>query len=188
MSFLRSSTDLRMSRLGVVLPLLVFAGYGLFSFPGLWENWHVPSLALVVGVVWIAAAIVPLMLLRHAPSTITFAVMVAFVVALRIAVAVVAEGRIPLGDARNYVVLAQHLIEGRGLVIAEPYMGIETRALYPPVYPIVLAGSGVVLGFSTTALTILATILDLATAGAMIGLASMLGHRSSGIAAAWLAA
>lgn len=186
MSFLRSSTDLRMSRLGVVLPLLVFAGYGLFSFPGLWESWHVPSLALVVGVVWIAAAIVPLMLLRYAPSTITFAVMVAFVVALRIAVAVVAEGRIPLGDARNYVVLAQHLIEGRGLVIAEPYMGIETRALYPPVYPIVLAGSGVVLGFSTTALTILATILDLATAGAVIGLASMLGHRSSGIAAAWL--
>lgn len=186
MSFLSPSIDLRMSRLAVVVPLLVFAGYGLFSFPGLWENWHVPRLAFVMGVVWIAAAIVPLMLLRYAPSTITFATMAALMIALRIAVMVVADGRIPLGDARNYVVLAQHLLEGRGLVITDPYMGVETRALYPPIYPILLAGSGAVLGFSTTALTFFATILDLATAGAMIVLASMLGRRSSGIAAAWL--
>ncbi len=186
MILLRSPVDLRMSCLAAALPLLVFAGYGLFSLPGLWDSWHVPRLAFVVGVVWIAAALGPLMLLRHAPSTVTVAMMAALVIALRIAVAVVADGRIPLGDARNYVVLAQHLIEGRGLVIDDPYMGVETRALYPPVYPIVLAGSGAIIGFSTAALTLLATILDLATAGAMIGLASMLGYRSSGVGAAWL--
>ena len=69
--------------------------------------------------------------------------MAALAIALRIAAAVVADGRIPPGDARNYVVLAQHLIEGRGLVIADHYMGVEVRALYPPVYPILLAAWGV---------------------------------------------
>ncbi|RXD05293.1 glycosyltransferase [Sphingomonas sp. UV9] len=168
------------------MPLAVFAGYGLLSFPGLWASWQVSSIAPLFVTAWIVAAILPLMLLRHARPAVTVSTMAALAIALRIAVVVVADGRIPLGDARNYVVLAQHLIEGRGLVIVDHYMGVEVRALYPPVYPILLAGWGATIGFSTASLTLLATIVDLATAGAMVLLARMLGNRSAGIAAAWL--
>ncbi len=72
------------------------------------------------------------------------------------------------------------------MVIADHYMGVEVRALYPPVYPILLAAWGAMVGFSTASLTLLATIVDLVTAGAMILLARMLGNRLAGLAAAWL--
>ena len=186
MVFPRSSIDWRTARIAVALSLAMFAGYGLSSFPGLWASWQVPAITPLFVTAWIVAAILPLILLRHAPPVLTVSTMAALAIALRIAVAVVADGRIPPGDARNYVVLAQHLLEGRGLVIADHYMGVEVRALYPPVYPILLAAWGAMVGFSTASLTLLATIVDLATAGAMILLARMLGNRSAGLAAAWL--
>lgn len=186
----RLSIDRWPLRVAVALPLLVFAAYGMFSFPGLWADWHVPASAPVFVMAWIAIAAAPLLLIRRQPSmlmiSVTVAVMAIVAIGLRIAIAEMVDGRIPLGDARNYVILGQHLLEGRGLVIFDKYMGIDTRALYPPLYAILLAAWGAGAGFSTASLTVLATLVDLATAAAMIALARALGNARAGIAAGWL--
>jgi hypothetical protein len=170
----------------VALLLATFAIYGAFSFPGLWRDWYVPSSAIVFVVAWLAIAALPLVLLRRTSPILIMVVMGILTIALRTGMALVVHGRVPLGDARNYVILAQHLSEGRGLVIFDPFMRIETHALYPPVYPILLSGWGAAMGLSTGSLTLIGMIVDLATAAAMVALAQRLGNRSVGIAAAWL--
>lgn len=173
-------------RAAVALPLVTFAAYGAFSLPGLWRDWHVSPSALVIVAAWLAIAALPLMMLRRTSPILMMATMAVLAIALRIGMALLVDGRAPLGDARSYVILAQHLSEGRGLVIFDPFMGVETRALYPPVYPILLSAWGAAMGLSTGSLTLIGTMVDLATAAAMIALAQRLGKRSAGIAAAWL--
>ncbi len=181
-----SRSDHRSLRLAVALPVLLFLAYGIWSTPGLVARWDVPPVALLGLVLWIPLAAGPLLLARRAPIAVTACVMAAIAIGLRIAAAVLVGVRTPPGDAHYYLVLAHNLMAGRGFVVFEPFMGVETRALFPPLYPMLLALWGWAGGLSIASVTAFGAVIDLATAAAIVAFAEALGNRRAGIAAAWL--
>jgi hypothetical protein len=84
------------------------------------------------------------------------------------------------------MLLAESVRAGHGLTIYEPWFGAQYRALFPPVYPLLFAGWGLVFGFTTASLLVLNSITDLAAAGLTMRLGTRLGHRGAGRSAGFL--
>lgn len=135
---------------------------------------------------WIALALWIISTIWRRPHRWEWLVFAACALALRTGSALLADGRVSPGDSHWYLVIARNLLSGDGLTMFEPFMGSETRALFPPAYPLLLAGWGAVAGFSTLSLTTLSTVIDLAAAGAILLLASAFGARPAGNVAACL--
>lgn len=176
----------RSLRLGLSLLLAALAAYGLFSMPGLAAHWGPSISGLAVLAAWAAIAGWALgSVVRAAPRWQWGAFWLA-AGAMRVAAALLTDGRISPGDPHWYMVLAENLLHGRGLVLHEPYMGVDARALFPPAYALLLAGWGGAVGFTTGAILVLSTVLDLAAAAAMVRLGDALESPRAGRAAAAL--
>ena len=104
----------------------------------------------------------------------------------RIASALLVDGRTSTGDSQLYLDLARNLLAQGGIVVHEPYIGIDVRGFYPPLYPVLLAGWGAVAGFSTASLLVLNTAIDGAAASVIARIGRQLGHAPAGRAAATL--
>lgn len=165
--------------------LALFA-YGLISTPGLIGRWGMSwdGLGLLIGWLFLAAMAIPL--LRHKPGTGFIVGLAVAALLIRLVFATASYGRTPPGDALYYPMMAQGLLRGDGLQIYEPYIGSTLKALYPPVYPLLLAGWGGVAGFSTASIFILNLAIDAAAAWTLHRLGAGLGNRGAGRAAAWL--
>jgi hypothetical protein len=106
---------------------------------------------------------------------------------LRLALLPFTSGGSPMGDAGNYIVIAQNIIAGRGIVIDDPWIVPNLRAFYPPGYPVLLALAGSVAPIKALTLISLNFLIDIATAAAILWLARLCGSRHGEIAVtAWL--
>ncbi len=85
-------------------------------------------------------------------------------------------------DYAAYLALANNLLEGRGLIAPTSHYGIVT-GMYPPLYPIVLAGAGALLGVNAVSVLLLNTLLEFAAAGLIFLIARRLGEARGGLAA-----
>ena len=92
----------------------------------------------------------------------------------------IAGDRVPIGDPYNYVVIAQNILAGRGLVIDDPFVLTNLRAFYPPGYPLLLAGVGLIAPLNAAALTALNSLLDLAAAALIVRIGRRLGEKQAG--------
>ena len=160
--------------------------YGLTAFPDLAARWGVSfgSVAAILG--WITLAALGFALLRDVPRRRTFAVLTVILMAVRVVFALLAVWRTSTGDPNAYLNLAKGLLAGDGLVMYEPFFGSAWRALFPPVYPLLLAGWGALFGFSTPSVLALGTLTDMATAWLIVVLGTRLGSPRAGRRAAWL--
>ena len=180
------TVEARTLRLATAAPCAVLALYGLTALPDLATRWGTNGGSLLAIALWSMIAAFGLAVLRQRPDKIRVAMLLAVLIGLRIAVAAITADRASPGDPHAYVVLARGLLAGRGLVLYEPYFGSDWRALFPPAYPVLLAGWGAVAGFSTASVLLLGTLTDLATACLIARLGDVLGNATAGRRAAWL--
>ena len=168
---------------GVLVLLLL---YGLSAFPDLDRRWGTSfaSVGAVAG--WIALAATGFHMLRERPGIAPLAALAAALVAVRCAFALLAVARTSTGDPDAYLNLAKGLLAGRGFGIYDAWFGSVWHALYPPLYPLLLAGWGAVAGFSTPAVLALNTLTDCGTAWLLWLLGTRLGSAVAGRRAAWL--
>ena len=160
--------------------------YGLTGIPDLAARWGVSAGSVVAVIGWIALAALGFALLRDRPRRRSFALLALLLMAVRVAFALLAVWRTSTGDPNAYLNLAKGLLAGQGLVIYDPFFGSAWRALFPPLYPLLLAGWGALFGFSTPAVLALGTLTDMAAAGAIVLLGTQLGSARAGRRAAWL--
>jgi 4-amino-4-deoxy-L-arabinose transferase-like glycosyltransferase len=160
--------------------------YGLTAFPELAARWGASFMSVGVIAGWIALAAIGFQMLRERPTLPTLGALAAALIAVRIAFALLAVGRTSTGDPNAYLNLAKGLLAGRGLEIYDPYFGSVWRALFPPLYPLLLAGWGALFGFDTPSVLTLGTLTDGATACMIFVLGRRLGSPIAGRRAAWL--
>ena len=160
--------------------------YGLAALPDLHARWGVSIGSIVAILGWIALAAFGFALLRDMPRRRSFALLALALMAVRVVFALLAVGRTSTGDPNAYLNLAKGLLAGHGLVIYEPFFGSAWRALFPPLYPLLLAGWGALFGFSTPSVLALGTLTDAATAWLIVLLGTRLGSAVAGRRAAWL--
>ena len=170
----------------ITASLVVFAAYGLVSLPGLIAHWGLPLASAPMLAVWLAVVAAPLLLARRGRMRLAVASAILGTIGLRIAMAVLVAGRLPPGDAQMYLLIAEHLRAGRGLDVFEPFMGVVTWALFPPLYPMVLALWSFAAGLSTASLVVLGIVTDGVAAWLIVLLARALGNGRAGLGAAWL--
>ena len=170
-------------RIALAVLLGVLALYGCWSMPTLVSRWGASAggLALLAG--WTGLA---LLLVLRTPSRSTWLFFAAAAVTLRLGSAVLAAGRVSPGDSELYLELARNLVAGRGLVVHEPFIGLDMRAFFPPLYPLVLAGWGTIAGLGGTSLLLLSSVIDLAAAASIVRLGERLARRDAGRTAAAL--
>lgn len=177
----------RLPGAGLAMLLGVLALYGLWSAPDLVARFGAAPAGLALLVAWLAAA---LLVLRSRPSRTGWAIVATLAITLRIGSAFLAAGRVSTGDSQLYLDLARNLLAGRGLVVHEPFVGLDVRGFYPPLYPLLLAGWSSIAGLSTASLTVLSTLTDAAAAlliariGARLGMAGA-GHRAAALYLIW---
>lgn len=176
----------RLVRGAVAVLLLVSAIYGVVSLPSVVALWGASAAGLALLAGWLLLAGWTLLVLPRETTPARWVVFAVVAAALRIASAMLADGRVSPGDPHWYLVLAQGLLAGRGLGVDEPFMGVHAVALFPPAYPLLLAAWGWVAGFSTASLTLLSTLIDVATAALIVLLGRALGSHRAGVGAACL--
>jgi hypothetical protein len=160
--------------LGGMLAMLCI--YGLVSLPGMEAAWRLTPTGIGVLVVWALIACAALPLSRAKPPRLAVSLAIIAVIAMRVMLAIVSSGHESPGDPHSYLVLAHSLLAGQGLVIYEPWFQANYRALFPPAYPLLLAGWGAVFGLKTASLLALNTLTDLGAAWLMIRIGARLGR------------
>ncbi|PTS89968.1 glycosyltransferase [Sphingomonas sp. HMWF008] len=160
--------------------------YGLTGIPDLVARWGGSAGSVVAAIGWIALAALGFGLLRDRPRRRSFALLASVLIGVRIAFALLAVWRTSTGDPNAYLNLAKGLLAGQGLVVYDPFFGSAWRALFPPLYPLLLAGWGALFGFSTPSVLAFGTLTDAAAAGAIVLLGTQLGSAVAGRRAAWL--
>ena len=104
------------------------------------------------------------------------AIVVTAALALRAAILWLSYGKVPAGDPYNYLILSNSLVSGHGFTMFDPTLDMTVRAMCPPLYPVLLALAG---GTQLSAF-FLNVAIDLAAAGAMLWLGSLLGEKAAG--------
>ena len=162
------------------------AVYGCWSFPGLVARWGVswPGVALLLG--WSGVAAWALSLVAHRPGRAEWAGLAVVALLLRMAALLTIAGRVSPSDPHWYLVLARHVLDGRGLGLFDPSMRHWAWAEFPPAYPLLLAAWGAVAGLSAPSVLALSTLLDLGAAVLLARLGRRLGEPGAGRAAAAL--
>lgn len=186
----RKSLELRNHKAAVryviAVTLTVFVTYGLFSLPTLLIKCRPPLSAVLACIIWFFIALIPIMLQRRRLDGLAFIAAAVGMFALRALMGGMANGHFPPGDAHMYLLLAEHLRVGHVLEVYEPFMGVQTRALFPPLYPSLLAIWSMVGGLSTTSIVIFNTLIDTLAAALIVLLAEALEKRRTGLVAAWI--
>lgn len=160
--------------------------YGLAAIPDFAARWGISLASIGVIAGWIALAASGFHLVRHRPSARSIVALGVVLALVRIGFALFAVDRTSTGDPNSYLNLAKGVLAGRGLALYEPYFGSLWYALYPPLYPVVLAGWGAVAGFATPAVLALGTLTDGGAAWLLFLLGKRLGNAVAGRRAAWL--
>ena len=112
-----------------------------------------------------------------------FLILVVIAVAFRFAAAIALGDYEPPKDPASYVALAEGVMAGEGLTLDHPRYGDNVRALYPPLYPIILAAVGWLIGISSLSITLLNTAIDIAAGLTIVRLGRQLGQ-AGGVSAA----
>lgn len=173
-------------RLIMSAALAVLFLYALVSLPGFGGRWGWSIGGMLLFASWAGAAAVGLRTLTRRPGAASLIGMALVIAALRFGSALVAEGRISPGDPHAYVELARNLLLHGDFGVYESYLNLYCRAFYPPLYPLLLAGWGAVLGFSTWSLLVFGTLIDGTAAMLIALLGARLGSGAAGCRAAWL--
>ncbi len=185
MERLRLAYD-RALRAALTLLFALLLVYALYSTPQLIGRWGPSAGGLLVLAAWAGLVAWALATIVRLPGKVEWIAFAAVAIALRLASAWLAAPRVSPGDSHWYIVIAQNLLAGRGLVVDEPFMGVACRALFPPFYGILLAGWGSIAGFTTPSLLLLSTAIDLGAAWLIVAIGGVLGARRAGVAAALL--
>lgn len=165
----------------IAMLLAIVTLYGVYSTPGLIGHWGgIDLAALAVLALWLGAAALAIPLFARRPDRRMWLALLAVTAALRIGIAIPCLDRIPGGDALFYPLLAYSLTAGHGLQVHEPFMAETVRALYPPLYPILLAAWNGAFGLATGALCALNLLIDGAAALLIARLGQRLGERGGG--------
>ncbi len=166
--------------------LAVLLLYGLAAIPDLTARWGISfaSVGAIAG--WIALAATGFHMLRERPGVAPLAALAAALAVMRSAFALLAVGRTSTGDPNAYLNLAKGLLAGHGLLIHDQFTDTAWHALFPPLYPLLLAGWGAVFGFDTPSVLALGTLTDGIAAVLLFVLGKRLGNALAGRRAAWL--
>jgi hypothetical protein len=113
----------------------------------------------------------------HLAGSAPLAILIGAAFALRLAVLAMTWNRAPVGDPVAYLTLAHNLLAGHGYGVFDPTYGMDQKAMYPPLYPFLLAALGTVLPLSQPTILTLNFAIDLAAAWAIMRLASELGFK-----------
>lgn len=169
------------------LLLAAFALYALWTIPSLLPRWGASpaGFALFVGWLALAAAAWPLARGRWTGRRVWIPLL-AVVVLLRLAVLGMTWGHVPAGDPIIYVRLARDMLAGHGLSFTDPFTGVTFRALYPPLYPVLLAAAGALLGLGPVMLWASNLLCDGIAAWLIVRIGDRAGSRPAGLAAACL--
>ncbi|SDA26076.1 hypothetical protein SAMN03159340_01962 [Sphingomonas sp. NFR15] len=160
--------------------------YALVSLPGFGARWGWSAGGVLLFGAWAGAAAAGVRALTRRPGPASLIGMALVIAALRFGSATLADGRISPGDPHAYVELARNLVLHGDFGVYESYLNLYCRAFYPPLYPLLLAGWGAVLGFSTGSLLAFGTLIDGAAAMLIALLGARLGSGAAGCRAAWL--
>ena len=160
--------------------------YGLWSLRDLIARWGLNIPGLGAWALWCGVAALGLILYADWPRRRWFSFMAATAMLARVAFGLLAIGRTTNGDPHAYLELAKHLLDTGELAIYDPYFGGVWRALFPPLYPLLLAGWGMVAGFSTPSQLALNTLTDGAAALVLVLIGKRLGRPDAGRMAGWL--
>jgi hypothetical protein len=95
----------------------------------------------------------------------------------RLVVLALAWGRTEGGDPAVYLTLAHNLLAGQGYGLFDPTYGMQQNAMYPPLYPLLLAAIGSAAPLSQPTIFITNFAIDLAAAWIIARLASELGFK-----------
>lgn len=166
--------------------LAVLLLYGLSAIPDLGERFGISFQSVGVIAGWIALAATGFHMLRERPGAAPLAALAAALIVMRSVFALLAVGRTSTGDPNAYLNLAKGLLAGHGLLIHDPFTDTLWRALFPPLYPMLLAGWGAIFGFDTPSVLTLGTLTDGMTAMLLFILGKRLGSAVAGRRAAWL--
>lgn len=157
--------------------LALIVAYGLFATPSLAMRWGAAPAGGLLMVAWLGAcALAWIAAGRRAlvPAVLLLAL------AGRIVAGWLSDGRVSPGDPHSYLLLAEHLRAGTGLWIDEPFMGLRVWALYPPAYPLLLAGWTLAFGAGTASLLALSGALDLASVALVASIGRAIGAPLAG--------
>ncbi len=177
---------LALPTLGPLL-LAVLMAYGIWSIPSLIERWGFSIAGIVLLGAWAAVATTGALAVLRKPPDLSLVLLIASAILLaRLAIATIALGRMSPGDPDIYPVIARQLLAGQGYYFDQADMGERVWALYPPAYPLLLAGWGAIAGFSTWSLVALNLLIDSAAAWMVARIGRQLGLPGAGRAAALL--
>ena len=186
MASLPAPSSPRLSAFAAQAVLAMLAAYAMISSVQLLARWGVSAAGMLLFGLWLALAWQAWPLLRGWPRGLRATAMIAAMIALRLGVGWLSQGRISPGDPHSYLVIAGQLIAGQGYFIDERYMGVRTFALFPPVYPLLLAGWGWAVGLSTWSVLALGSLIDALAALALWRIGARLGQSGAGRATGFL--
>lgn len=172
--------------MAVQLTLAALALYGVMSLPPLVGRWGASTTGIALLGLWGALAVAAWRTAQSPAHWQIYAPIGLGVLVLRIGFGWLSLDRVSPGDAHAYLAIAQQLLDGQGYYFDEPYMGLRTRALFPPGYPLLLAGWGALFGISTWSLLVLGSLTDAAAAMVIARIGARLDQPVAGrVAALW---
>ena len=165
----------------------LFALNALVTIPWALANWGAsPSGILILGG-WLALAALIVPIARgQADGRFFWAGLAAILILSRLAAHSLVDGAATTGDPEIYEKIARSLIAGEGLVFHDPLTGVDFRAMYPPLYPLLIAGLGSMFGLGAGIYLGLNIAADLGSAALIAAIGARLGSARAGRAAAWL--
>ena len=169
------------------IAIALFALNAVVTLPWALANWGAsPSGILILGG-WLALAALILPIARdQVPDRLCWAGLIAILILSRFAALTLVDGAATTGDPEIYEKIAGSIIAGEGLVFHDPLTGVDFRAMYPPLYPLLLAGLGSVIGLGAGTYALLNVAIELGSALLIAAIGVRLGSAPAGRAAAWL--
>jgi 4-amino-4-deoxy-L-arabinose transferase-like glycosyltransferase len=172
------------------LSALILFGLALFAaalLAGL-ASAGVPAVGWGIAAAWLALATLAALLALRAP--LWAAVLVTALAAILLRVLAMRamnglEGVQTGNDYAAYLALAGGLLDGSGLVAGTAHYGAVT-GMYPPLYPLVLAGAGALFGVNSGSVLLVNGLIDFGAAALILAIAGRLDQAPAGRAAAAL--
>ena len=117
-------------------------------------------------------------------SAVIAAILVFVSLLMRMAILPWAITRIPLGDPVSYAEIADNIINGHRIIYSRPPFYVGGFAIFPPLYPILLAVVGLVAPLTAPTFLIVNWVIDIITAALIFWISRQIDLIKSGIAAA----